>query len=208
MFFRKGVDFILKYCMIIVIGVVLNLPNLYDFLENEIINSKNDTPTAIIKEIDESKQTPLEYKSSENQIANETNDTNVITEEDITYQSPNMNQEEQNMINLINQARIENGFNELDYDPELYKIASIRAEEITQTFSHNRPNGEPFYNISNIIDGENLSRFGAGDAQSSFNGFMSSNDHRSNILHPAFNRIACVRLIYNDQVYWVQAFGY
>ena len=198
----------MKYCMIIVIGIVLNLPNLFDFCENEIINSNEDKTTALIKETDESKETPVEYESSEKQVANETNDTNIITKEEITYQSPNMNQEEQNMIDLINQARLENGFNELTYDSELYNIASIRAEEITQTFSHDRPNGEPFYNISSIIDGENLSRFGAGDAQSSFNGFMNSNDHRSNILYPAFNRIACVRLIYNYQVYWVQAFGY
>lgn len=189
--------------MIIIIGVVLNLSNLYDFIENEIINSNDDKPTTIIKDIDENKETPLEYESSEKQVVSETNDTN-----EITYQSPTMNQEEQNMIDLINQARIENGFNKLTYDLELYSIASIRAEEITQTFSHNRPNGEPFYNISSIIDGENLSRFGAGDAQSSFNGFMNSIDHRSNILYPEFNRIACVRLIYNDQVYWVQAFGY
>lgn len=193
----------MKYCMIIIIGVVLNLPNLYDFFENEIISSNDDKPTTIIKDIDENKETPLEYESSEKQVVSETNDTN-----EITYQAPTMNQEEQNMIDLINQARIENGFNKLTYDLELYSIASIRAEEITQTFSHNRPNGEPFYNISSIIDGENLSRFGAGDAQSSFNGFMNSNDHRSNILYPEFNRIACVRLIYNDQVYWVQAFGY
>lgn len=201
----------MKYCMIIIIGVVLNLPNLFDFYENEIINSNDNKPTTVIKEIDETKETPLEYESSEKQVAskaNEPNDANVITEEEIPYQTPNMNQEEQNMIDLINQARLENGFNGLTYDPELYNIASIRAEEITQTFSHDRPNGEPFYNISNIIDGENLSRFGAGDAQSSFDGFMNSNDHRSNILYPAFNRIACVRLIYNDQVYWVQAFGY
>lgn len=193
----------MKYCMIIIIGVVLNLSNLYDFIENEIISSNDDKPTTIIKDIDENKETPLEYESSEKQVVSETNDTN-----EITYQAPTMNQEEQNMIDLINQARIENGFNKLTYDLELYSIASIRAEEITQTFSHNRPNGEPFYNISSIIDGENLSRFGAGDAQSSFNGFMNSNDHRSNILYPEFNRIACVRLICNDQVYWVQAFGY
>lgn len=198
----------MKYCMIIVIGVIMNLPNLYDFFENEIINSNGDKPTAIIKEINENKETPFEYESSEKLVVSETNDTNVITEDEITHQSPSMNFEEQNMIDLINQARIENGFKELTYDPELYNIASIRAEEITQTFSHNRPNGEPFYNISSIIDGENLSRFGAGDAQSSFNGFMNSNDHRSNILYPEFNRIACVRLIYNNQVYWVQAFGY
>ena len=194
--------------MIIVIGVVLNLPILFDFCENEIINSNEDKTTALIKKINECKETPLEHESSEKQVVNETNNTNVITEEEITYQTPNMNQEEQNMIDLINQARLENGFSELTYDPELYNIASIRAEEITQTFSHDRPNGEPFYNISSIIDGENLSRFGAGDAQSSFDGFMNSNDHRSNILYPSFNRIACVRLIYNDQVYWVQAFGY
>lgn len=197
--------------MIIILGVVLNLPNLYDFFENEIINSNDNKPTTVIKEIDEIKETPLEYESSEKQVAseaNEPNDANVITEEEIPYKTPSMNKEEQNMIDLINQARIENGFKELTYDPELYSIASIRAEEITQTFSHNRPNGEPFYNISSIIDGENLSRFGAGDAQSSFNGFMNSNDHQSNILYPEFSRIACVRLIYNNQVYWVQAFGY
>ena len=201
----------MKYCMIIILGVVLNLPNLYDFFENEIINSNDNKPTTVIKEIDEIKETPLEYESSEKQVAseaNEPNDANVITEEEIPYKTPSMNKEEQNMIDLINQARIENGFKELTYDPELYSIASIRAEEITQTFSHNRPNGEPFYNISSIIDGENLSRFGAGDAQSSFNGFMNSNDHQSNILYPEFSRIACVRLIYNNQVYWVQAFGY
>lgn len=199
----------MKYFMIIVLGVVMNLPNLFDFYETEIINSNDDDKsTAIIKKIDENKETPLENESSEKQVVSETNDTNAITEDEITYQSPNINQEEQNMIDLINQARIEHGFNELTFDPELYSIASIRAEEITQTFSHNRPNGQPFYNISSIIDGENLSRFGAGDAQSSFNGFMNSNVHRSNILYPEFNRIACVRLIYNNQVYWVQAFGY
>lgn len=191
----------MKYIIIIVITVVLNIPI---FLHDLSTNIKNETYESIID-----KQETAQAQSSEtNDESSNTYDSNEVSNNETnTSQTTSMDEEEQTMINLINKTRIENGLNQLTFDPNLYSIAKTRANEITELFSHNRPNGEPFYTISKIVDGENLARFCAGDASSTFNGFMNSKNHKENILYSSFKRVACFKLNDNDKVYWVQLFG-
>lgn len=191
----------MKYIIIIVITVALNIPTVLHDLSTNI---KNETYENIIdkEETNQTKSSKINEQSSYHDDSNETSNNEKNTSQIIS-----MDEEEQNMIDLINKTRMENGLNQLTFDPNLYSIAKIRANEITELFSHNRPNGEPFYTISNIVDGENLARFGAGDALSTFNGFMNSKNHKENILYSSFKRVACFKLNDNGKVYWVQLFG-
>lgn len=116
--------------------------------------------------------------------------------------------EDGNMIRLLNETRVANGLNALVYDATLYSVADIRLNEISTYFSHTRPDGTEFYTVSSAVDGENLSKFGAGDAASSFTGFMNSAGHRENILYSGFTRVACKKAVIDGIVYWVQLFGY
>ena len=178
----------MKYVMIIVIQLIMNFTIITDKFNQQLIKTESNQETVVDQEVDN---------------PNLNVDSNTKQNFSISMIS-----EEQEMINLINQTRLANDLNVLSYDPELYEIARLRANEIVQSFSHLRPNGEPFYSISTLIDGENLSRYGNGDALSTFDGFMHSPNHKDNILFADFKRVACFRLIENDVVYWVQAFGY
>lgn len=183
----------MKYVMIIVIQLLLNINMITDKLDSSF------------HETNELQKEQKDIKEQETNLSDNELSVNEISEEHNYI--PVLEAEEQNMVNLINQTRVENGLNELTLDADLYEIARIRADEITQSFSHTRPNGEPFYSISSIIDGENLSRYGTGDTLDTYNGFMNSPNHKDNILYADFQRVACYRLIENDDVYWVQAFG-
>lgn len=180
----------------------------FDIAMANIIQIKVD---AIKKEKIEKKQNETQKTEKTNTETNSVETSNENTSTTVTKVNTEQSLpggEDGNMIRLINQARAENGLGQLTYDSNLYALADVRLNEIAQSFSHNRPDGTPFYTLSGSLDGENLSRYGAGDAQSSFTGFMNSADHRSNILYSGFTRVACKVAVINGNVYWVQLFGY
>ena len=65
---------------------------------------------------------------------------------------------EEEVFNLINDIRIQEGLNALEWDLELFEVAQIRAEEASVYWSHTRPNGSEWYTVSKSVHGENLAR--------------------------------------------------
>ena len=198
-----------KYVLIIVIGFASIC---YLFFSNPLNDSENQNTieTKEEKSIENISDEQNGKIIKEKTLDNEKN-TTEIKDKDVQKNNDNSNLpsgEDGKMIRLINQKRKENVLNELTYDPNLYTIADARLEEVSRKFSHTRPNGEAFYTISSVLDGENLARYGAGDAQSTFTGFMHSKGHRENILYSGFTRVACKKAIFNGNVYWIQLFGY
>ena len=114
---------------------------------------------------------------------------------------------EEEVFNLINDIRIQEGLNALGWDPELYDVAQIRAEEASEYWSHTRPNGSEWYTVSKSVHGENLARKYLTPAET-VEAWMNSEGHRENILRENFDRCAVSLFVNENGYYWCCSFGY
>ncbi|MCL4338364.1 CvpA family protein [Patescibacteria group bacterium] len=102
---------------------------------------------------------------------------------------------ETTMLNLVNQARVQNGLRGLSLDYRLRDLARAYAKDMFARgyFSHYNPEGQsPFdrmqkAGISFLSAGENLAL--APNVDLAFQGLMNSPGHRANILSPEFHKV-------------------
>lgn len=107
----------------------------------------------------------------------------------------------------INKIRKENNLNELKWDEDLYDSIIIRAKEISEKFSHTRPDGSSCFTVSKQLHGENIA-MGYTSADNVVEGWMNSPGHRENILRKDFKRTAIGYYKNSSGTYWCQGFGY
>lgn len=126
---------------------------------------------------------------------------------------PAENSELQDIANeatdIINEIRKEAGVAPLTYDPNLKAVSDVRSEECSESFSHDRPNGNAWNTVnSKIQGGENLA-FGFDSAQDAVDAWMESPTHAQNITYPDFTR-AAISIHQSDDgtCYWAHEFGY
>ena len=105
-------------------------------------------------------------------------------------------------MNRFNQARAENGISALRWDSSLQSAAMTRAQEITQKFSHNRPDGTSALDMPGV-KGEILVA-GASSESAAFNAWMNSTAHRNVILNDESGGVYVVR----NGSYWVGLFSF
>ncbi|MBR3249519.1 MAG: SH3 domain-containing protein [Clostridia bacterium] len=104
-----------------------------------------------------------------------------------------MNADEQEVFNLINNQRTNNGLSALKNDSELQRVARIKAQDMVNNnyFSHQSPTyGSPFdmmksFKISYNTAGENIAANSSNSG--AVNAWMNSSGHRANILNSSFN---------------------
>lgn len=115
------------------------------------------------------------------------------------------------ILELVNEERISRGIAPLELSHDLNDSAAIRAEEITEVFSHTRPDGSSCFSIisgsyQNV--GENIAA-GSSTPEAVMEQWMNSSGHRANILNPDFTELG-VGYVYEDGTeyghYWVQLF--
>ena len=112
---------------------------------------------------------------------------NLIGNTEIT-----LNKDEQEILNLINEYRKQNGLNELKPANRLQEVANLKAEDLVENtyFSHISPNlGNPFEmlksnNIQYTIAGENLA--GNINSNKAVEAWINSPTHKANILEEEF----------------------
>lgn len=115
------------------------------------------------------------------------------------------------MFEIINAKRRENGKNALVYRWDLQEAADIRAHEIVTCFSHTRPNGEPFHSViyqfgvygfcaEVLTEGE----FGAGTAVELW--MASEKGHRSILLFSTMTGMVVGHTTVGKMNYWVALF--
>ena len=158
-------------------------------------NIVNDTNIQIEKEIID--------------IIEDTNNADTLNYDGIYYQD--MARE---VLELVNQIRIDNDLNPLIWNDSLEQSAMMRAPEIINTFEHTRPDGSGWYTTINTTyrtAGENIAA-GQRTSQQVVDEWMDSPGHRANILNPNYTEMG-VSLYYdqNDpyEYNWVQLFiGY
>lgn len=139
-----------------------------------------------------------------------TDDTAQDTEEPREEDTSSMTER---VVELVNQERAAVGAAALTSDPELNKVAALRAQELVQKFDHTRPNGSDCFSaiseagISCWTAGENIAA-GQSSAKSVMDDWMNSPGHKANILSTSFTKIG-VGLYKTSSgygYYWVQVF--
>ena len=182
--------------------------NTYIDKDNEIVNSNlekeevtnieekiSDTDNKEYKEI--SKDDINEYDSiTINNIHNENTYTVLIN---VVYEITN------NYRSLV-------GVSSLTLDSSLVEAANIRAKELSDSFSHTRPNGSSCFTVLSELGisygtaGENIAA-DYSSSQSVMEGWRSSSGHYQNIISSKFKKIGIGVNIINNQYYWVQIFS-
>lgn len=121
------------------------------------------------------------------------------------------------VLKRINAIRAANNLSYVTSDEKLSASARVRAQEISQLFSHQRPDGSSFasifrqFGIKPYTWGENIAA-GQPDASSVVDGWMNSEGHRENILRPEFTKMGVGYFYTTDGAYpywshyWTQLF--
>lgn len=113
------------------------------------------------------------------------------------------------VVMLVNLEREAAGLKPLQASPTLHACAGQRASELTQSFSHSRPDGSSF---STVLTGISWRRCGENAAQglstpaSVMDGWMFSEGHRANILKEDYEYIGVGVVYENNKFSWIQIF--
>lgn len=129
---------------------------------------------------------PNTSNSKTNTTTNNTNSTNQTSTAALTA-------DEQEVFNLINQQRANNGLPALKIDGEVQRVARIKAQDMVNNnyFSHTSPTyGSPFdmlksFKVSYNTAGENIA--GNSSNSAAVTAWMNSSGHKANILNSSFN---------------------
>lgn len=170
--------------------------NTYIDKDNEIVNSnlEKEEVTDIEDKYyeDISKEDINEYKN----IQSENTYTDLINE----------------VYEITNNYRSLVGVSSLTLDSSLVEAASIRAKELSDSFSHTRPKGSSCFTVLSELGisygtaGENIAA-GYSSSQSVMEGWRFSSGHYQNIISSKFKKIGIGVNIINNQYYWVQIFS-
>ena len=120
----------------------------------------------------------------------------------------------QQVVDLLNAEREKAGAPALTVTAELNKAAGIRAEEISTSFSHDRPNGTRYRTVldENSVSyrycGENVA-MGYRTPADVIAGWMGSDGHKENMLNPSYTSIGIGYFeASNGYRYWARLFIY
>lgn len=137
----------------------------------------------------------------------------LLSEQNVVLLAENENTQNyaQRVLDLVNIERRKAGVKPLALSDELMRAAAVRSQEIIKVFSHTRPDGTSFTSIVSRHGrriGENIAG-GYQTPEDVVDGWMHSEGHRKNILHPDFTELG-VGYTYEENSqykhYWVQIF--
>lgn len=119
------------------------------------------------------------------------------------------------IFRLANEERVKAGLPEVERREDVSPVTVIRAQELSEFFSHTRPNGEGYmslmdeYGIQYRWAGENGAKVPATSSPSGMmNGWMNSEGHRNNILNPRHTGLEIGVYQVGQMVYCSQMFVY
>lgn len=137
-------------------------------------------------------------------------DTGVVAEaaNPVVQESPYVRQ----VVSLVNEERTKAGLIPLEKSEDVSLAASVRAKELTASFSHTRPDGSAYRTVleQNGVSyrscGENVA-FGYRTPEAVMSAWMTSEGHKENILNEKYTNIGVG--YFKDgsgQGYWAQIF--
>ena len=116
------------------------------------------------------------------------------------------------VLNLVNAERAKVGSRPLRLSSDLMNAAAVRAEEISRSFSHTRPDGSSCFTLvrdRNHAMGENIAAGSATPEAVVEDQWMRSKGHRENMLDKRFKELGighCYKEGSTYGHYWVQMF--
>ncbi len=110
------------------------------------------------------------------------------------------------ILDILNGERVAAGLAPLTMDKDLLDAAMFRGMEISQCFSHTRPNGLNCFSISDKSWAENIAS-GFSGAEDVMYGWMNSQGHRNNIMNPNYKTVGVGVVNVNGRKCYVQLFG-
>ena len=152
-------------------------------------------------------------------LANRKHRENIAPAEPVNYATYN-NQAGSNVayadfavevLRLVNVERAKVGAAPLRLSNDLMDVAAIRAEEITRSFSHQRPDGSSCFTLvrnQNRTMGENIAA-GSATPEAVVDQWMHSSGHRANMLNKDFKELGvghCYKEGSSYGHYWIQMF--
>lgn len=188
----------------IVIGSYRNIIN-----QNKVISTNNyiDKDNEIVNSnLEKEEVTDIEDKYYEDISKEDINEYKDIQSENIYTDLIN------EVYEITNNYRSLVGVPSLTLDSSLVEAANIRAKELSDSFSHTRPNGSSCFTVLSELGisygtaGENIAA-GYSSSQSVMEGWRSSSGHYQNIISSKFKKIGIGVNIINNQYYWVQIFS-
>ena len=108
-------------------------------------------------------------------------------------------------IRLTNEEREKAGLEPYEVNDVAMEFAQIRAEEISEYFSHERPNGDQTGTYSHYTFGENIVK-GGRTAEAAINSLMGSSVHKAAILSTEDEYFGVGVYEKNGTLYWTQEF--
>lgn len=176
-----------------------------------------ETPEKIAETSEEIAETPdvpeiLEVPETEVEVSLYTEDAQVEVEVDEEAEASNYETDfVSDLQQAVNDARAAAGLPGLVTSPELSAAAAQRAKELTQSFSHTRPDGKDYHTAVTEAGGsfgsigENLF-YGTQTVTEVQNAWNGSQIHLDNILYDGFSHIGIGVAKTADNVYVVQIF--
>lgn len=118
---------------------------------------------------------------------------------------------EEEVLKLVNQERAKRSLPQLTTNNKITEVAHVRAKELSEYFSHTRPNGKSCYTAADELGlpyvraGENAGE-GYPDPVDVVKGWMESDGHRASIINPSFKKLGVGCYEKNGRLYWIQFF--
>ena len=123
--------------------------------------------------------------------------------------------EEKHGWELLNTLRAEYGISAVtwNHNSNLQKAAEIRAQEISQKFSHDRPDGSSCFTaieqagVRYRTCGENIAMGTNLDAERAMELWKNSEGHFKNMINKDFSEVGIAAYRVGENIYWVQLFA-
>ena len=111
---------------------------------------------------------------------------------------------QETLLGLINQERANNGLAPLTVDQELVRAATVRAQEASVSWSHTRPDGTPFWTVSDWTNAEDLAK-GFQSPRALLDGWLASPTHKDIIFDGSLSLIGLYAYTNENGVVYVAA---
>lgn len=187
--------------------------SLQDFLDQFFGQNNSDKDEAENQESNNSdadeQQSNTPGKKEEDQ--NNQSEDDKADEESSDSSAEGLSEFEEEVVDLTNEEREENGLEPLEADEELSDVARDKSDDMQSNgyFAHESPTyGSPFdmmdeYDIEYGTAGENIAH-GQQSPEEVVDGWMNSEGHRENILNSDFTHIGVGHV--EEGNYWTQEF--
>lgn len=140
-------------------------------------------------------------------------DGEIIEDDEAAENSDKEQNHSDEVIELVNKERQAAGKPALKADDELNKIAAVRAKEISEKFSHIRPDGTQCFTAYDdagyryVAAAENIAYNYNDSADDIMDIWMNSSGHKANILSDDVTNIGVGYYEAGGRYYWVQVFA-